>query len=68
MIVDAMGLACPEPVIRTKKALSSKPDTLTVLVDNVAAKENVTRFAEHAGYSVEAVSEGEKHTLNLSKK
>ena len=50
VIVDACGRSCPEPVLLTKKALASKGDHYEVLVDNVTAKENVTRFAKNAGY------------------
>jgi selenium metabolism protein YedF len=44
--VDARGLACPQPVIATKKALEKITDgTITTIVDNFAAKENVIKFA-----------------------
>lgn len=44
--VDARGLACPQPVIATKKALDSMEDgTVTVIVDNAIAKENVLKLA-----------------------
>ena len=45
--IDARGLSCPEPVIRTKNALVSGEKAYTVMVDNVTAKENVSRFALH---------------------
>ncbi len=36
-----------------RKAMMAKKDAeYTVLVDNAASKENVTRYAEHEGYSV----------------
>ena len=43
--VDARGCACPEPVIRTKKAIAQEHDEVVVLVDNKTALENVKRFA-----------------------
>jgi len=55
-IVDARGLACPQPVILTKKALETKND-ITVLVDNTTALENVKRFASNSGCSVEVSEE-----------
>ncbi len=67
MIIDATGLACPEPVILTKKALASRPEELIVIVDNVAAIENVTRFAEHSKYSVKKEKDAEKCKLVLNK-
>lgn len=50
--LDCRGLACPQPVILTKKAMDQLPAELIVLVDNVAAKENVAKFASTAGYGV----------------
>lgn len=44
--IDARGLACPQPVIETKKALGKITDgTIITIVDNFAAKENVMKFA-----------------------
>jgi len=54
--VDCRGLACPNPVLRTKEALDAGlVEAITVLVDNPAAKENVARFLKQAGFQVEAV-------------
>lgn len=44
--VDARGCICPEPVIKTKKAIAQEHDEVKVLVDNRTALENVKRFAE----------------------
>jgi selenium metabolism protein YedF len=54
--IDAKGLACPEPVIRTKKALQTYNE-VTILVDNAAAFENVTRLASSLGCTFDAVEE-----------
>lgn len=66
-VIDARGLSCPEPVILTRDALRSSPAQLTVLVDAVAAKENVTRFAMSQGYAVEATEKGGSTTLILTR-
>jgi len=59
-IVDARGLACPEPVIRTRQALAEGGfDRLEVLVDDPSAQENVVRFAGYARCLVEAVTEAD---------
>lgn len=50
--LDCIGLSCPMPVVNVKKALKENPEGLNVTVDNVAAKENVTRFAKNMGYNV----------------
>jgi len=51
--LDCRGLACPNPVLKTKQ-LVDRGDVvhLTVLVDNEAAKENVSRFLARSGYQV----------------
>jgi len=51
--IDARGLACPQPVLRTKEVLEKgQACEFVVLVDNLAAKENVCRFAASQGCSV----------------
>ncbi len=53
--VDCRGLSCPEPVLRTKKALEEAAGgDLSILVDDVASRENVRRFAESRGAAVTA--------------
>ena len=65
--IDARGLSCPEPVIMTRKALSSGEQNYEVLVDNPASRENVTRYAEHQGYSVSVSEQDGEYTLSLRK-
>ena len=67
-IVDARGLLCPEPVVLTQRAIKDGTAQLTVLVDAVAAKENVTRFAASRGYDVSVGEENGEYKLDLSKK
>jgi selenium metabolism protein YedF len=51
--IDARGLACPIPVLKTKDALEKEaPKEIVVFVDNEAAKQNVSRFLASKGYSV----------------
>ena len=57
--IDCRGLGCPEPVIRTKKGLKENPEGLDVIVDDRAARENVPRYAEAAGYKADVRQEGE---------
>ena len=48
--IDCRGLNCPEPVLRTKSALSEKPaEGLTIMVDNQTARDNVLRFINSSG-------------------
>lgn len=51
--IDACGLACPAPVLLVKDAVERQNlQALTVLVDNEASNENVTRFLRSRGYAV----------------
>ena len=65
--IDARGLSCPEPVILTRNALASGEKSYEVLVDNVTAKENVSRYAVHQGYQVKVSEKGEDFVLRLEK-
>lgn len=51
--LDCRGLACPNPVLKTKEMIDQGDvGELTVLVDNPAAKENVARFLARSGFEV----------------
>jgi selenium metabolism protein YedF len=52
--LDCRGLACPNPVIRTKELIEGgAAPQVKVLVDNPAAQENVSRFLQRAGFEVQ---------------
>jgi len=62
--VDARGLACPEPVVRTRKAMEQPGvESVCVVVDDDAAVENVRRMAASQGW--EAVVEKSAHGTRL---
>ena len=60
--VNAMGDACPIPVVKTLRALKelNGAGAVQTLVDNRAAVENLTRLAESKGCAVETEQLGEK--------
>ncbi|SCY77884.1 sulfurtransferase-like selenium metabolism protein YedF [Desulfoluna spongiiphila] len=64
--LDFKGLACPQPVIRTKAYLEEAADCLEldVLVDNRAAAENVTRFLEGQGFTTALDGSGDLFTVS----
>lgn len=67
-ILDLRGLPCPEPVIKTKELLESAGmGVFTVLVDNLAAKENISRFAMNLGHQVNAKENGEDYEITIVK-
>lgn len=62
--IDARGLACPQPVLLTKKALEEGYE-VTTLVDNVAATENLRRFASSKGCEVQIRAENQWFHVEL---
>ncbi len=53
-IINCRGLACPGPVIQTKKTLEGLPQgsIFAIDVDSEASRENVRRFAQSRGASI----------------
>jgi selenium metabolism protein YedF len=58
-LVDARGLACPAPVVKTRDVLKKGASDIEVLVDNPTARDNVCRFASSQGCGVEVREEGD---------
>ena len=58
--LDCRGLECPAPVLNVRDALAKEASNdISVLVDNEAARQNVSRFLEHQSYQVQSDGEGE---------
>ena len=54
MKIDCRNLACPEPVLKTKKALEEMDEgILEVLVNSISSIQNVKRFAANQGLVAE---------------
>jgi len=51
-IVDARGLECPKPVMKTKEAVEKGCRELSVWIDNEIAAANVKRYLEGQGFAV----------------
>ena len=67
--IDALGLACPKPVIMTKQEIRQFPEEdYLVLVDNELATENLSKMAHQLGYvpSVKKISP-ERYEVTLVK-
>jgi len=45
-------MACPQPVLMTKKAVEAGCNKVEVRVDNNTAKNNVERFLKNLGYKI----------------
>jgi len=65
--LDARGLSCPEPVILISQAMRSGEAEYEITVDNRVSRENVTRYAEHQGYTVSVAEADGEYTLTLRK-
>lgn len=65
-ILDARGWACPKPVIETRKALQTENE-LTVIVDNKAAMENVSRLATKMQFQVDIKEKDDGIYLYINK-
>jgi selenium metabolism protein YedF len=66
--LDCRGLACPAPVLQTKQILEKENlAAIKVIVDNEAARQNVTRFLEHQKFQVTAEKLGSDFHLQGTK-
>lgn len=66
-LLDARGLSCPEPIIMLRNEMNSSAVAYQMIVDNSAARENVTRYAHHQGYQVEVSEKDGEYTLSITK-
>lgn len=64
--LDLRGLKCPEPAIRTGKALRDN-DELTIIVDDPTAPGNIARGVKNRGYDIDVRKEGKDYYLNIRK-
>lgn len=66
--INAIGDACPLPVIKTKKALDQMAaGTLEVLVDNEIAVQNIQKYVNSVGGSFQFKQEGEYYAIVIEK-
>ena len=65
-IVDARKLDCPEPVMRTRKALAEDREVISI-VDNEIARDNVCRMAKSEGCEVAVETRADGIYLTLKK-
>ncbi|MGL1862377.1 MAG: sulfurtransferase-like selenium metabolism protein YedF [Pseudodesulfovibrio sp.] len=59
--LECQGLPCPQPVLKCKEFIETKaPAKLSVVVDNEAAKENISRFMATQGYDAVIETKGDE--------
>lgn len=68
-VIDARGMACPIPVVNTKKILDAMPEgSVTTIVDNDAAMENLLTLAKGMGCEVDVQRKGSEYYIHITKK
>ena len=60
-------MSCPQPVLMTKNAIDSNPESIDIIVDNNTAKNNVSRFLKNAGYGYEVKDLEEDYLICATK-
>lgn len=66
--VDARGLGCPVPVIKTKKALDSIAEgNVLTIVDNETARENVTKLVKSMNFQYHVVEDNGEYYIDITK-
>jgi selenium metabolism protein YedF len=65
--IDARGKACPMPVIMAKKETDHGNEQFSVLVDNMAAVENLKRFRTSSGYQTAVTEKGTDFEIEFLK-
>ncbi|MQQ07304.1 preprotein translocase subunit TatB [Epibacterium sp. SM1979] len=70
IVLDAIGLLCPLPVLKARKRLKSMDPgaVLTLLVDDPAAIVDVPHFCSEAGHEYLGVEDAENHQIHRLKK
>ncbi len=60
IIVDAVGLSCPQPVLMTLNMIKEiQKGEIIIKVDTDTSKENVSRAAENRGWDVADIQKDE---------
>ncbi len=65
-VVDARGLPCPQPVILTRNALQEN-ESVTTIVDNETARQNVQRMAQGIGADVQVETREDGIYLHIAR-
>lgn len=65
--IDALGKACPIPVVMAKKEIDLGEENIIIQVDNKIAVENLKRLASSTGFLVEVKEQAGNYIVALSK-
>lgn len=67
ILVDARGLPCPQPVIRTRQAMLGDADAITTLVTGADQVDNLRRLAEKGGWSTTVEQREDGFAVHLAR-
>ena len=68
--IDVRGLACPQPVLRTKAALErlEPGESVRMRTDSPVSRDNIVRFATKSGFAPRVhAGEGEEFLIHIEK-
>lgn len=65
--IDVRGMSCPQPILMTKNAIKSNPQSIEVLADDDTAKNNVSRFLKNNGYKLTITDMDEDYLISAEK-
>lgn len=66
--IDARGLSCPQPAMLVRQAMQEmEKGELQVIVDNITARENISRIARNLGWEIN-IEELENNFIIVIKK
>lgn len=66
--LDCLGMTCPQPLMACRDCIEKEaPEALTVLVDDEAALENVTRYLSASGYESSHAKDGRAWTITAKR-
>jgi len=69
LAVDARGLACPEPLMRARSAMTrAKGGAVGVRVDTATSRDNIRRMVLREGRDFEAAADGDSFILRIGAK
>ncbi|HSQ88227.1 sulfurtransferase TusA family protein [Romboutsia sp.] len=65
--IDVRGMSCPQPVLMTKNAIQSNPESVQIIADDNTAVNNISRFLEYEGYKYEIKEMDEDYIISAKK-
>lgn len=67
-IIDCRGLACPKPVIMTKKEMEAVAEgDFEIIVDNETARDNVSKFVKNEGCECSILDKNGEYHISVNK-